>query len=328
MSNYTSINSTSNQKLEDFIYVTSQIFGYYIIPITAIIGLIIYLGLFILLLRSKLLINIKYHILLYRILNLLILFVIYIGYQNDACKFCIDRKYNSYSSQFYSLYIRKYLSRVISMTQSCFEVLISFERFCILNKKNNVLDKISLKFLYITCIVIFGLSRLVDFFSSKIEYSPDKNQFYLTTTSIGNSRWYFYYSIAISFGYYGICMVIVIFLNIFNINFYKKFINQKKKMLSNTDSNNMSKSEIRFTLIIIVTTTIFLLSLFNNLIANLFVLLYSSDQRIFSKIANLFLTISYEILLLTFFIDFFLYIALDNNLKKLLKDFIFFFKLI
>ena len=74
----------------DTAYIVGQVFGYYVIPITALISTLLRLLLCYSLFKNQLPILPKYILLVYKLFTLIILNTILIGYQNAGCNACFE----------------------------------------------------------------------------------------------------------------------------------------------------------------------------------------------------------------------------------------------
>ena len=260
----------------------------------------------------------KYSILFYKIMNLTCISILFIGFQNNSCSYCPDRLYNSFISQLYSRYFLKCVFHVFGMAEIMFEILVVYERYCVLNNVNSVLYKISIKNFYFVTLLIFTILRIPDYLAYEIRYSTKQNNYYIAKTSIGNSRWCLFYNIILDLGFYGICITFGSTINILNIIAYRNFVYHKNKMLKN--QKRVKKAEVVFTRMVIMSTIFEITALFFNLLSFFIIEIYLLNQITYSPFANLNQTISYEVLFITFIVDILLYLYMDRNLNRSFKN--------
>ena len=302
-------------------YLVGQVFGYFVIPSTALTSSIIYLLYIILLLKSGLVRKYaKYNLLMYKVVNVFFINILFIGFQNSGCQFCPDRILNTYWSQLYNLIMSRNLFILLAMIENVYSVLFNFERFCVLRNVVNGLFKIHVKFIYLLCLVVFAIVRIPDYLALVIiKYSAADNLYLLSKTTFAKTIWYTWYQVVVNFVYFLICIILVCVLNVLNIIQYRKAMRKKLKFSQN--SKKIKRSEASFTRMIIISTFVTNASIFNLLISFIIYQVYYSLKVYYSPFSNLYFNISYQLILVAYIVDIFLYINLDKNLRKFIRGY-------
>ena len=318
------MNKTSlNSIVPDSVFAAGQILGYFIIPITAALNPLAYSFYGYIIWKKKLIKQPKYGIIFSRVINVIIINLLFIGFQNNSCSYCPDRVYNTYLSQAYSMYSLKYIFHVFSMSHVLLDILVSYERCCVLRNHKSSLFKIPFKYIYISTLVLSALSRLPDYWSYEIKYSAIYPAYYISQTHVGKTKWYFYYKISFVFIFFGLCMIIFCVISIINIILYKRWANNKTKM--SQDRQRIKKSEAKFTKMVIFSTIIEIAAVLYNLIAFVITTILLFEGIVYNSYANLNQGMSYEIIMIGWLIDVYLYFSMDRNLENEYKK-LFFWK--
>ena len=307
----------------DGFFASGQILGYFIIPITAAINSLAYFFYGFIIWKKKLIKQLKYEIIFCRVINVTVINLLFIGFQNNGCSYCLDRVFNTYLSQVYSIYSLKYVFHVFSMSHVLLDILVSYERCCVLRNHKSSLFKMPFKYIYIGTIVFSALSRIPDYLSYEIKYSTIYAAYYIALTPVGNTKWYFLYQIIFVFVFFCLCMFIFCVFSIINIILYKRWANNKTKMMK--DGQRIKKSEAKFTRMVIFSTIIEIAAVLYNLIAFALTTILLFEGIIFNSFANLNQGMSYEIILIAWTIDVYLYFSMDRNLENVYKK-LFFWK--
>ena len=302
----------------DSVYIVGQLFGYFVIPITALIGTILRIIFAATLLYSKLMKYPKYMILFYKMMNVTFYNVIFIGYQNNRCYYCPDRFYNTYSSQFYQLFVLHHLIDLIKFQINFFEILITYDRFCVLRKTKSVLFKFNIKYLSLICLLIALFINLPDYFAFKLVYWPLLDKYSIVKTNFGNSYVYFFYHTFEDFSIRIFTIISIILLNILNIIEYKQFIKSKLKVIRNIKK---IRAETVFTRMVIMGTCLFSFGLINIGWSYGIIQIDYLNGILYNSFANLSLAVSEEIMLLAFISDIFIFFSMDTNFKRIFKTF-------
>ena len=190
----------SSEIVSDSAFLVGQVFGYFVIPSTAFTSSVIYLLYISLLLKSGLVRrHSKYKFLFYKVVNVFIINILFIGFQNGGCQFCPDRILNTYMSQFYNLIMTRHLFNLLGMIEHVFSILFNYERYCILRNVESGLFKIHIKFIYFLCLIIFAILRIPDYLALEIKFSIIDNLYYLSKTTVSKAVWYTWYQVVINF---------------------------------------------------------------------------------------------------------------------------------
>ena len=318
ISNISTTTTTTSLILNDKGYLVVQLFGYYVIPITAVLGAVSRLLFIIGIYNSDLMKMPKYCLLYYNTLLIGLMNVILILYQNSNCVGCPDKRYNPYWMKIYQLYIIQFVNNIVRIEIMVFETLTTFDRFCVFIKKKSFLSCAKIQIIFWISLIFATLAQIHVVFGQVIAYSEINKLYYLATTQVGQSQWFFLYQvILISVIRIGTIMFILIF-NFLNFIEYKKFIRDKKKIVKDI---NKIKYEVTFTRMIIITTSLFAISLTFITWAYIVSQINSANKITYDSFANLVLTLGQELLLVIFISDIFLYVFMDDNLKKKLQEF-------
>ena len=171
--------------------------------------------------------------------------------------------------------------------------------------------------IYFLCLIIFAILRIPDYLALEIKFSIIDNLYYLSKTTVSKAVWYTWYQVVINFFYYLICIIVVCVFNVLNIIQYQKTMEKKLKFGQN--SRKIKKSEASFTRMIVISTFLTNAAIFNLLISFIIYQIYYYFKMYYSSFSNLYFNISYELILLAYIGDIFLYINLDKNLKKIIR---------
>ena len=301
----------------DAAYMIGDMFGYYVIPISASISVILHLSFIIFICINPLLAATKYILLFYKIVITILLNSILIGYQNCICNACSDILFSSYSFKIYQLYLNQYLMNALKTQLNFFEVLITYERYCVLKRTQSGFTRVNLRYTFLISLLIALLLQLPDIFTRDINYSYSNNLYYFTFTSFGNSSLYFWYQISIISIIIIVTIASIIVMNIFNVIEYQKFI-QNKRIIVN--ENNKTHSDFEFTKRIIISTSLFAFGMLNITWSYMLSQINLLNKIYYTSFQNLAIMVSQEIIILVLINDIFLHIMLDTNLKKLIKN--------
>ena len=304
--------------LKDSVFLAGEILGYYVIPITALITSLAYIACGIVLWKMKLIKKTNYCLLFCKIINISLVSILFIGFQNNSCTYCPDRIYNTYFSQAYSQYCVKYIFHILAMSHAIIDIYMVYDRFCLLRNIQSILFMISPKYLYFITLLIPALLRFPDYLAYRIEYSDLENAFYIALTPIGKEKWYIFYRIALNVAFYGLSLTIFTIITIVNITDYKDWAHRKKKIISKkSDKKKIKKSEAAFTRMVTFTSIIGAVAICYNLITFIIVEMIKGIKL--NLVANLNQTISYEIIFFAWFFDIYLYFSIDKNLRNFLS---------
>ena len=157
-----------------------------------------------------------------------------------------------------------------------------------------------------------------DFIAYTILYDNITGKYVFTMTNFGKSNFYNIYIIALATAQYGLLLGILLYLNLKNFKIYNELMNIK---LDAPDFilKNICIVEIKFTKAIIIETCFFIANMFFTLISVIMKRLYAGIKQM-DPIQNIFRNISFEINILAYIIDIFVYLSLDSRLQKILLD--------
>ena len=317
MDNFENLNLSLSDTNETF-YVMGEILGYYVIPATALIGTVLRIVYGILLYKLNLTHLTKYKMLLYKIFSLVIFNLIYIGFKNNSCNICPNIVYNTYTLQFIRLYFSNHLLITIGVQVFSFELLIAYDRFCILKKMQSAVNIDKIKYVYLLSLV-FGTIMLAPYYLAyEIEYSRSLDLYFITKTWIGNSKFFFWYKLTNLIMNQSIVIFGLILLNILNIIQYKRFIKNKSHVL--TEMRKL-KAEAVFTKMIIIGTSLFIFATAYYSTTLLIININLINGIQYNSFANFNIMFSFEIILVSFILDLFIFSTIDRNVKQKVKSF-------
>ena len=311
-------NSTSpTELLKGSVYAAGEILGYYVIPITALITSLAYIVSGIILWKMQLIKKTNYCLLFCKIINISLVSTLFIGYQNNNCIYCPDRVYNTYISQAYSQYCLKYIFRIFAMSHALIDIIMVYDRFCLLRNKQSSFFKIPPQYLFLITLLVPTLLRFPDYLAYSIEYSKEVNAFYIALTPIGKAKWYIFYRIALNFVFYGFSLTLFSIITIVNLTDYRDWAHRKKKIINKKNEKiKIKKSEAAFTRMVTFTSIIGAVAIFYNLITFIIGEINTLMGIKLNLVANLNQTISYEIIFFAWVFDIYLYFSIDKNLRN------------
>ena len=289
--------------------------GFYLNPATAFVGLILNLFCSYILTDPKIN-NKSYKYLLCKSIVGAAFCLISIGFQNSACTYCKENLFNSYRVQFYKLYVLKYLFSVLYLAETAIEFLQCYERYYKLKKPNfiyKLVNEIPVKYCFLILMSISMLLLMPNYFAYSIVYSNDYDKYAFYTTLFGKSKIYQYYIIFV--------YAVFIISNIVGLNFINLLtvINLKqacKRLSTISDSERrikLSKSEVAFTKMIIITTANFSMCRFYNLVTIAISRTQIVDHVYYESITNLSKNLSYWFLTLNNSLNVLIFLVLNKN---------------
>ena len=297
-------------------YFVLEVFGYYVIPITSLIGAILRFIFVIGIYNTNLTKMPKYYLLFYKILFTFLSHSVLILYQNSGCIGCPDRRFNPYWSKVYELYFFQFINNIFRIGVMVFEVLITFDRFCVLRVKKSFLSFAKIRIVFCMTLIFATLAQIHVVFGQVIAYSEINKLYYLATTQVGQSKWFFLYQVVLTSSIrFGTIFSILIF-NILNFIEYKKFIRDKKKVVKDIDK---IKYEVTFTRMILIATSLFAIGIIFISCAIILSQINQIKKITYDLFTNFFIAMSQEFILLVLIVDIFLYVFMDDNLRKNLK---------
>ena len=300
---------------EDLIYDVASFIGFYATPATAFVGLILNLFCSFILTDPKIK-NKSYKYLLCKSIVGAAFCLINIGFQNSACTYCKENLLNSYRVQFYKLYVLKYFFSVLYMAETAIEFLQCYERYYKLKKSNAIyklVNKLPVRYCFLILMTISMLLLMPNYFAYSIVYSNNYEKYAFYTTWFGKSNIYELYIIVL----YGVFIISnIVGLNILNL---LTVINLKQscKQLSNiSDSERrikLSKSEVAFTKMIIITTANFSMCRLYNLVTIAISRIEIVEHIYFESATNLSKNLSYWLLTLNNSLNVLIFLVLNKN---------------
>lgn len=287
----------------------AQIFGYYMIPITAGLGLFtnIYLQLALNNIRLK---RRFYHLLQAKSLAECVLCLVLINFQNFTCNSCAEQIENTYWFQFYRAYA---LSSVEIMHPLIyyFELLISFERVCIFYKKTTCLNTLPVRFIFALIVLLGSLALLPHYLVIKIEsVAPNRYRLFLQSNRYVDALVYkqVVYRISLIF-VYAMPATVLIAMTILIVVKYREFMGQ----CAAYDTHRNARFERNTTMVIISTNAYLILSQIYIGVAQ-FIQAYSRELGMKPNLIYLLNTLSFEFLVMGYSVSLFVCFLFDRNI--------------
>ena len=280
-------------------YMIGEIFGYYIIPITALIGSLLGVIYMVVLYNSTLTKLTKYKLLFYKVSNLVIFNIIFVGSKNNSCSVCQQIVYSSYVNQFFRLYVSNNLLVAIGGAAFCLEMLISYDRFCILKKQANTIRKDHIKYVYLSSLLLGAIMLAPYYCAYEIDLSASFGLYYVNKSWFGHTSFFFWYELINALVIQILTVSLIILLNMRNIIEYKRFIRNKSKLTNEFKI----KAEAVFTKMIIIGTSVFIFTTVYCTVTYVIIKINSLNGVQYSSLENLNLLLAYELLLINFILD-------------------------
>ena len=197
------------------------------------------------------------------------------------------------------------------------ELIININRYNLLYDNVSKLDKVPLKYvmllLLVTCFSVFT----PEIMSREILYVIELNKYTYRVTDFGNSYFYNIYVI-VSIGlFYLIILSCVAYLNTINLIKYRELKNFAQSR-SKRFIKKFKKNERNFTVMILITTVVFILLSIINIVCIAFTRIYYLNGIYYDPVINLFRGFIYFVWTLHYLNDPILYILIDINLKNAL----------
>jgi hypothetical protein len=313
MNNFTNSSNVIQNTLD---YKINQLLGYYIIPISSLLGAILGITYLLFLSYLNFLRQRKYRLIFSKLISLVLMSLIFINYQNRACILCPETLYNSYGFEFYGLYILRYPREIIWFLVGCFEMYINYDRYCILNdKKNHRLHKMPVKYIYLMFFVISFTISLPDILAYQIKYSNEMDKYFYELTWFGQTDFYNLYILIVIGAFYLIQMIVLIMFNSLNLKAYNQFIKKKQ-----STEKKIRRSELLFSKMIIIETTFYIFNLMINYVVILtarYGFNFSTENSYY--LINILRNLNYEFIILACINDIIVLISFDKNLLQKLK---------
>lgn len=197
------------------------------------------------------------------------------------------------------------------------ELIININRYNLLYDNVSKLDKVPLKYvmllLLVTCFSVFT----PEIMSREILYVIELNKYTYRVTDFGNSYFYNIYVI-VSIGlFYLIILSCVAYLNTINLIKYRELKNFAQSR-SKRFIKKFKKNERNFTVMILITTVVFISLSIINIVCIAFTRIYYLNGIYYDPVINLFRGFIYFVWTLHYLNDPILYILIDINLKNAL----------
>ena len=203
------------------------------------------------------------------------------------------------------------------MLESAIEVLLSLNRYFILNKKNKInqfINIIPVKYSFTLLTLVSAALWIPNFLKYEIIYVKEYDKYAFVTTSYGNSKFYTYYMVII---YSFVLISNIVGLNLINvltlIN-YKKFIRYKIQHTNDAQQKQkLNKSDIAFTNMIFYVTLNFSIVRLYSFVTLIIDRIQADKQVYFTVATNLSSNFSYWLLTVNYSLNAILFLALNKN---------------
>ena len=299
----------------------SNIIGYYVITAISLIGLILNV-LNIKLLMHKSLKHEFYRYLMCKSILDSIVCLFGVGYLNNNCLQCFPSYISTYGVLFYRLYVIKIPLRMILVASVLSEVFLTLNRLKSFSNEKNTFN-IALKYYLLVLITLPSIIGGIAYFSVEIKQLNQTHEFYWETTEFGTSDFYRLLSVTLLVVESVIPIGILVLFNCMVLIKFKSRI--KLKLNLNIQSPEfLRKTEIRFTKLILILTSLYAIVHFLDTLCAILNRYYNHNLTVYDysqSIRNFFRQITYFFLFLLYAFNIFIYIAVDPNLYKLVKDY-------
>jgi GR25 family glycosyltransferase involved in LPS biosynthesis len=217
------------------------------------------------------------------------------------CRTCST--FNLYGSRIFSLYFLAFLSSSLVAMSWLIEIVVTYDRLSMLRTQSKccqIRASFDRSFLFVIAIGL-GINLFVPFAFEIKEKAAQSNRYIVTRTRFGESLFYINYTIAINIIQSLLSFVMIVALNWLMTIRFKRYLNKKATIVTNgfdtvarlSSTNNQEtkstinkeeilqrikkprkstlseKAEKNFTLMVIVSSTIFMFSRFFNLVSNI-----------------------------------------------------------
>jgi hypothetical protein len=304
--------NAANQR--DAAYILGEVIGYYLMPGASLIAFFLNFTICYIL-KNKNFKNRFYSLLFCRSFLIMILSAFTVGFQNAACTYCQENIYNTYPSLFYKLYILRFCSVIIILAEGFFEIVLNLDRYLTLTNKKMWPNKIYIKVYFVVFIIIGIVAIIPDYMALQITYSNELNLYFFSYNGFGKSIIYNLYYIIIIFAVYIIQLASLAVINVKLIKEYKRFLSKKAALKLKISKK---ERETKFTKIIIITSSIYLIFRMINFLSVLLFRLATLKGLKYYAPTNLILNFSYLFMGLIYIVNVLIYISIDQNIKDFL----------
>ena len=308
-------------KRENLIEEISDVIGYHLITFVSLVGLALNLS-SIKLLRHKSLKHQIYKYLTCKSILDSIVCLFGVGYLKNNCLLCITSYFNSYGMIFYQFYIIRILIRSALLASTISELCLTLNRIYSLSNKATCLDRVPVKCLVPLILASCILLNSISYLSVEIKETNQTGIFYSCVTNFGASYFYRMFILLMLI----VEVVPTIMLIVANLVVLVKFRRRMNaKITLNIQSAELiKKSEIRFTLMILVLTGIYVCVKFFDILSTIsfrYVSFFNPDISTVSKaLIDLFRQLSYLLVFMQYVLNIFIYVAIDPNLLRIIKS--------
>ena len=302
----------------------SSIIGYYVITIISIVGLFMNtVAINVISNKTLLRKHVFYRYILCKTICDWFACLSGIGYMNNLCILCPEILCSTYGIQVYEYYVISIFIRITFFASVWAEVYLNYTRFATLVDTNKFLIKRSIKYYYMTLIVISILPFIPIYFAKSIE-PLNPTGYYAALNSFGKSDYFSYYFLPLLLIESVIPMGLLLMLSTLNIHHFRKIMLQKfAKNAEPKNKKTIKKLEIKFTKLIIIITLIFMIAHISDLMSAISIRLLTIGVIGYSpsnySIINFFRAFTFLISFLQYAIGIFIFASLDRNVSTALK---------
>ena len=236
-------------------------------------------------------------------------------YRNFHCTYCEERQFNTFENVWYGL-LQRILGPMIFFILGIMELTINHERYNLLYRKKNFLANVPIKYMFICYLMFHFFMHIPEYFTFEIILVKEKSSYTKRLTDFGNSQVYNYYVVFYTGTYYFIIFFGLIMLNCLNLRKYHEYVKMRKNM-KKTNTKKLSREEKTFTLMIIITTSTFIITMIVNLIGVALAKVYFLSGVLYDPMVNIFRAVGYLVIALNYICDPFVYLTIDVNLRKI-----------
>ena len=196
------------------------------------------------------------------------------------------------------------------------ELTINYERYNLLYNRTSYLSNLPIKYLFTYYLLFHVLMHIPEYFAFEIIYTKEKNSYSARFTNFGKTQFYNIYVVLYAGIYYFIIFFGLIILNGLNLRKYRKFLKYRKHFKT-SNKQKLSRKEKTFTLMIIITTSSFILTMIFNFLAIAQIRLFYISGVLYNPIINIVRAFNYWFVGFNYLMDPFVYLIIDVNLRKI-----------
>ena len=228
---------------------------------------------------------------------------------SSMCNYCIDFSRNTLHVHIYRIYFLRYVSEVLTGASVMLEIIITYDRLCLIRGKQSVIVNMKAFFLYCSFLLISLLAYLPDVFVNQLE--PLSDGYLRSLTRFGSSIYYNYYYLILVTLLSFLAIVCVTVLNWQTYVVYKRFMANKNRIncVGSKQDTNSTKMIIALNIMFVVPRILFFLGTILPRIDNLKHILYN-------PITNTYRLVDYDLLLSAFGVNCLIIVYYNKKIKS------------